>query len=113
MAGPGYPLQSFGCAKRISASIPCAEDALAPPDYVGYRIPMEAFLRHWRTRRFDGIRPVFCRIAAAETLIQLSPGSSPTSKTRATALKSPAVMAPRTAPSSTTDPPKDLQIISP
>jgi hypothetical protein len=28
---PGYPLQSFGCAKRISASIPCAPRADCGP----------------------------------------------------------------------------------
>jgi hypothetical protein len=27
---PGYPLQSFGCAKSISASIPCAENGTQP-----------------------------------------------------------------------------------
>jgi hypothetical protein len=26
---PGFPLQSFGCAKRISAAIPCARIAAA------------------------------------------------------------------------------------
>jgi type III restriction enzyme len=29
-------------------------------------------LRHWRNHRFTGIRPFFCRIEAAETLIWLT-----------------------------------------
>jgi type III restriction enzyme len=29
-------------------------------------------LQHWRTHRFTGIRPFFCQIEAAETLIWLT-----------------------------------------